>query len=279
MTPAAPAQRPPLKLAIVGFGAIAQAMVRLISSDPRLRIDQVIVPASGVADTQALCARLAPEATVGAALDLRPGQMPDLVAECAGHSAIAAHVVPALQAGVPCVLASVGALHDDALREQVDAAARAGGTRAQLIAGAIGAIDALSAAALGGLERITYIGRKPPLSWSGTPAEQAFDLAALKSPTVIFRGSARQAAQQYPKNANVAATVSLATLGMDATQVELIADPGVQRNVHAVKASGAFGQLELMLENLPLPDNPKSSALTAYSLARAIRNRVDALTF
>ena len=38
MTPAAPAQRPPLKLAIVGFGAIAQAMVRLISSDPRLRI-------------------------------------------------------------------------------------------------------------------------------------------------------------------------------------------------------------------------------------------------
>ena len=264
---------------MIGFGAIGQALAQQLSADARLNLTQVIVPASRIADVQMQVTQLAPHALVLAALELGQGLRPDLVVECAGHAAVNEHVVPALKAGVACVMASVGALHDAALLNRLEAAANSGQTRLQLVSGAIGGIDALTAAHLGGLDGVTYRGRKPPLSWIGTPAEQVCDLASLTRAQVIFRGSARQAAQEFPKNANVAATVSLAGLGLDRTQVELVADPEVSRNVHTVLAHGTFGKLELTLENLPLQANPKTSALTVYSLARAVRDLADRIIF
>jgi len=269
----------PLHIALVGFGAIGQALARRLGTDSRLRVTQVIVNASPSQALLSAAAQLLPQSRVLDRLDVSPGQRPDLVVECAGHAAVNAHLVPALQAGIPCVMASVGALHDPALLQRLESAAAAGNTRVQLASGAIGAVDALAAAQLGGLDEVIYVGRKPPLSWRGTPAEQVCDLSQLTSPQVIFRGSARQAAHGFPKNTNVAATVSLAGLGLDHTQVELIADPGVTRNVHTIMARGAFGYLELLLENYALPDNPKTSALTVYSLERAVRNAADRIVF
>lgn len=260
-----------LRMALIGCGAIGSAMLELLQADAGLRTAAIVVPESGMAAAREVAHRFAPGAAVLAEL---PAEGIDLVVEAAGHAAIEQHVLPALARGIPCVVASVGALSAAALPERLEAAATAGRTQVQLIAGAIGAIDALAAARIGGLDSVHYTGRKPPRAWKGTPAEGAHDLDALARETVIFEGSAREAAQRYPKNANVAATVSLAGLGLDRTRVRLIADPAVADNVHTVEARGAFGQFELTMRNRPLPANPKTSALTVYSAVRAVRNRV-----
>ncbi|BEP41922.1 aspartate dehydrogenase [Variovorax sp. 375MFSha3.1] len=260
----------PTRIALVGCGAIGTSVLELLHGDPALKVVAVVVPADAIASAR----KAAPDAQVGSAL---PAAGIDLVVETAGHAAIEQHVLPALARGTPCVVASVGALSATGFAEKLEAAAAAGKTQVQLIAGAIGAIDALAAARIGGLDSVRYTGRKPPQAWKGTPAEQGRDLGALARETVIFEGSAREAALLYPKNANVAATVSLAGLGLDRTMVRLIADPATAENVHTVEAEGAFGSFELTMRNKPLAANPKTSALTVYSAVRALRNRVAAL--
>ena len=260
-----------LRVALIGCGAIGTSVLELLKGDTALAVVAIVVPEEGVAAAQ----KLVPGVPVASRV---PASGIDLVVETAGHAAIEEHVLPALARGTPCIVASVGALSAAGLAERLEAAATAGRTQVQLIAGAIGAIDALAAARIGGLDSVRYTGRKPPQAWKGTPAEQGRDLDALTEETVIFEGSAREAAQLYPKNANVAATVSLAGLGLDRTMVRLIADPAIADNVHTVEAEGAFGSFELTMRNKPLAANPKTSALTVYSAVRALRNRAAALS-
>jgi aspartate dehydrogenase len=199
---------------------------------------------------------------------------PLLAAECASHSAVKAYGPTLLRRGIDFVIASIGSLSDDALYRELERAAVEGGAKLVLPAGAVPGIDALNAALLGGLDRVSYISRKPPAAWKGTPAETAIDLDALKDRVTFYAGTARAAARDYPKNANVAATVALAGLGFDATEVRLIADPSVTANIHEIEANGAFGEMHLTIKGKPLRSNPKTSSLAAYSTVRAILNRV-----
>ena len=256
---------------LIGYGAIGSAVCQILDADPTIAIDHIVVSANLPLPVPAK----GQKRHFVNQVDYQ--QRPDVVIECAGHSAIEQHVLPALQAGIPCIVASVGALSAPGLVERLEQAAKAGNTSVQLLAGAIGAIDALAAARIGGLDSVRYDGRKPPLAWKGTPAESEFDLDAITTATCIFKGSARQASSRFPKNANVAATVALAGLGLDNTQVELYADPGVTENQHHVEACGAFGYFELTMRGKPLAANPKTSALTVFSAVRALINRAHAL--
>jgi len=258
-----------INIALVGCGAIGSSVLELLKTQPTLQVRWIVVPEIND-DVQSAQRQHAPQAQLLTALDSQ--HRPDLLVECAGHSAVEQHVLPALERGIPAIVASIGAFSHPEMAQHINDAALAGNTQVHLVSGAIGGIDALAAARVGGLDEVIYSGRKPPSAWHGTPAEQICDLSAVNEAICIFEGCAREAARLYPKNANVAATLSLAGLGLEKTTVRLYADPEVEENVHHVSARGAFGSLELTMRGKPLAANPKTSALTVYSLIRAVFN-------
>ncbi len=244
-----------MQIAIMGKGAIAQYVAQAVADD----------------DSVVLVGHVVRTAQVGAVTDVADLPPVGLLIDCAGHAGLAAHGVQALSLGIDVLTLSLGALADDALSQDLTQAAVDGGATLHLASGAIGALDALRAARVGGLTSVTYTGRKPPEGWRGSPAEDLLDLSALTVAAPHFDGTAREAALRYPKNANVAAAVALAGIGFDDTAVRLIADPKAVGNTHEITAVGTFGQMQLQITGASLPDNPRSSALAAMSAVAAIR--------
>ncbi|MCC5983796.1 MAG: aspartate dehydrogenase [Rhodobacteraceae bacterium] len=264
-----------MHLGLIGFGAIGQALLAVLAREGAMPEALTVLarPGSEARVQAALAGRGAVVARVAALADARP----DLVVEAAGHGAVAEHLPELLGAGIECVLASVGALADAALAARLEAAAQAGGARLVVSPGAIGGVDLLAALRPSGIEAVRYTGRKPPLAWAGSPAEAVLDLRALDAAATFFTGSARAAARDYPKNANVAATVALAGAGFDATQVALVADPGVRRNIHEISVQAGAGAFDIRIEGVASPDNPRTSLATVHALAREVMNRRRAL--
>lgn len=248
-------------LGLIGNGAIAQHILQSVESDGHklgailMRPERRSLAAKGpfVYSVAELPARL------------------DLIVECAGHEALKAYGSEILKRGTDLITVSLGALADHGLYDSLQQAALEGHASLHLVSGAIGALDCLQAARTGHLEQVTYVGRKPPKGWLGSPAEDTLDLAAMTTGEAVhFEGNAREAATSYPKNANVAAAVALAGLGFEKTKVTLIADADVSENIHEIQASGDFGSFTFRISGRSLPDNPRSSALAAMSVVSKI---------
>jgi aspartate dehydrogenase len=265
-----------MKLGLIGAGGMAATMLEAIAAhEPRL-LDHLAVLVRDRAKGEALvsrlgaCARMASVHTdLGAFLHSGAG----VVCECAGHGAVREHGAAVLAAGRDLVVASTGALADQALFDAMKAAAVKGGAQILLPAGAVGGLDALAAAKLKGTPRVTYLGRKPPGAWKGTKAEALLALDALTEPATFYEGSARDAARDFPQNANVAATVALAGVGFEATRVKLVADPTIARNLHELEVESDALRFSIRLEGVPSPANPKTSLTAGLSMARAVLNR------
>jgi aspartate dehydrogenase len=255
---------------LIGCGGIAQDVIAALRESPGNGVTIVGVLARPGRGDEAR--RRLGAIDVVETLDALMARKPAIIAEVAGQPAVVEHGTNVLRGGINLLIISVGALADTALLAQLKAAASEGGARILLPAGAIGGIDAIAAMRVAGLSSVRYRSRKPPAAWRGSPAEKVADLGALNARTVLYRGTAGEAALLYPQNANVAAAVALAGLGFDATEVELVADPAAPGNVHEIEAEGAAGRFAIQLQGKPSRSNPKTSALAAMSVARALLN-------
>jgi aspartate dehydrogenase len=249
----------PVRIALLGFGAIGAEIARIAAGSASEAVVVGALVRSPRADAGVPCFT---------ALDALLAARPDVVVECAGQAALKEHGVAVLQAGIDLVPASVGAMAEEAVLEQLLAAARKGGSTIRISSGAIGGIDALAAARHVGLESVRFRSVMPFSASDGASGEK-----------VLYRGSAREAALKYPRHANLAATISLMGLGFERTEVELVADALVKENRHEIHASGAFGSFAILVQGRRIRESSPSSRLVAGSLfSAAIGSAVLALT-
>ena len=143
--------------------------------------------------------------------------------------------------------------------------------------GAIAGLDGVKSAAQGKLRSVTITTRKPPNGFRGVEEveRQGIDLDKLDGPHVLFEGPAREAIKKFPASVNVSSALSLAGLGADRTTVRVVVDPEAQQNVHEIQVEGDFGRLTTRTENVPSPDNPKTSYLAALSALATLKRIAD----
>ncbi len=127
-------------------------------------------------------------------------------------------------------------------------------------AGAIGGLDALSSAALAGIDELVLTSRKNP---------RALNMDN-KEAKVVYEGTAEEAARLYPREMNVAATLAL-TINPTKVHVQVISDPTTERNTHEFSVKWQFGEMFLRFANDPHPENPRTSALAAWSAIRLLQ--------
>lgn len=202
-------------------------------------------------------------------------EVADLVVEAAGPASLESIVPACIAKGKDLIVLSVGGL---AGRQDWHEAAEKAGTRIYCPSGAIAGIDAVKAARVGRIDSITITTRKPPQSFAGSPyaKENGIDLAAIQTAQVLFTGNAAEACRLFPANVNVAAGLSLAGLGLERTQVNVIADPAVDCNIHEVEVVGEFGRLRTIVENVP-SDNARTSKLAGFSAIALLQQLTSSL--
>ncbi len=196
-----------------------------------------------------------------------------LIVEAASQEAARYYLPIALSAGVDVLLMSVGVLGDEEFQSDVFRLAKRKNAKIFVPSGAIGGVDALSAAKVEDIEDVTLTTTKPPSAFGDSPYLQSKKIVPsdIRVRTTLFEGSAREAVKHFPQNINVAATISLAGIGFDRTRVRIVCDPQVKTNEHHLQARGRFGDIDVVTRNVPSPRNPKTSYLAALSAISAIR--------
>ncbi len=203
----------------------------------------------------------------------------DLVVEAASQSAAKYFIPFILEKGRDIMVMSVGAFAEDEFREEMFSLARKKRARIYVPTGAVCGTDGLRAASMGRIDEVQLITRKSPEGFRNNPylAEKGIKVEEIHEPRVVFEGPAREAAANFPRNLNVAATVSLLGVGLDKTKVTLILDPETKRNSHTIVARGDFGELRAETQNVPSPKNPATSYLAALSAVSTIRRIVSGI--
>jgi len=184
----------------------------------------------------------------------------DICVEAASVLAVREYAPKVLENGKDILILSVGALSDTYIRKVLLEKARENNRKIRIPSGAIMGLDNLKVGQISRIDSVLLKTTKSPESLG----------MQVTTRTLAFRGKANECIKQFPKNINVSVALSLA-VNHD-VEVELWADPDVDRNIHDIQVTGEFGEASIRVVNCPSPDNPATSYLAALSVLSLLKN-------
>ena len=178
-----------------------------------------------------------------------------------------------LEAGIDLIPISLGAFVDGNFLDTLTKVAEKNNTNLYIPSGGIGALDALKAAAIAGVDKATMTTRKHPVAWTNIPyiEEMGLNLDSIKEEYLLYEGPARDCVKKFPQNINIAAALSLAGIGFDKTIIRIIIDPEVKYNTHSISVEGKAGNFNITFENEPVPSNPKTTYQACLSVLAVLQ--------
>ncbi|MFH1834815.1 MAG: aspartate dehydrogenase [Methanobacteriota archaeon] len=197
----------------------------------------------------------------------------DLVIEAASQKAVRECILNILQNRVNVMVMSVGALLDENMIKKVLDTCEKQGVNVYVPSGAVAGLDGVKAACTGQVYEVRLHSIKPIKSLEGNKylESEGIDLNSITEEKIVFDGLAMDAVHAFPKSINVCAALSLSGVGASKTHVRISVDPNVERIRHKITVKGDFGELTTEVNNVPSPNNPKTSYLAALSAIRMIK--------
>ncbi len=177
----------------------------------------------------------------------------EMIIEAASPSAVKEYAEKIITHGKDLLIMSVGGLVDKEFRDRLFDLAKEKGSRIYIPAGAIGGLDIIRGAKIAGIRKARIKSTKNSMTLGVNCSEK----------TLIFKGSAKEAIERFPKSTNVTVLLSIAT-GVD-VEVEVYADPKAKENTHEISLEGEFGEATITVRNRPSRINPRTSYLAALA--------------
>lgn len=197
----------------------------------------------------------------------------DVIIECASKDAVKEYGKKIIESKKDLIVLSVGAFSDKKYLVELQDLSNLNNTKILIPTGAIAGLDSIRSVKKY-LDSLSITTTKHPKSLAGAPffKRSKIKLDDINSETVLFEGNAFTAIELFPANVNVAVATALAGIGLEKTRVSIKADPLISVNKHEIVAKGNFGEIHIIVQNMPSPSNPKTSYLASLSAIECLRN-------
>jgi aspartate dehydrogenase len=254
-----------MRIGLIGCGAIGSVIVDAVR---REKFGTIAVLYDRISEK---AKRIAGNAKVASSFEEFIDVDVDVVVEAASQEAVDEYAVSVLEK-TDLMVMSAGAFARQNLIERIEEVARENKRRVYLPSGAVSGLDALKSVS-GIADEVVLTTVKNPDALSNSPFFEIRRIKPedIKDRTTLFTGTAREAVKLFPQNVNVAAAVSLAGIGFDRTLVKVVAEPGLNMNIHELRVKGDFGEFVAVTKNFPFPENPKTSYIAALSAVRTLK--------